>query len=145
MKKIKIVNQNMLSMLLVGIIILAFAVFEYISNYLSNKSLEELGIEYCIACSEQFIHVYAKIPAIISLIIISMFVLLKIIYKAESPKRLLVYRIMTGIFYSFMILLCFWYSCEIRIAFIPKIIFYLLLISAVVIGFRNTYSKRILN
>lgn len=144
MKKLKNVNINMLSMMIIGIILLAFAVFEYIENYLNNKSLEELGIYACSACNEHFIHVYTKIPAIISLIIMSMCVLLKITYKYDNSESLLIYRIISGIFYSFMVLSCFWYSFSVYTPLIATIIFDILVIAVSIILIRNTYSKRIL-
>lgn len=140
------VNINFISVLIVAFILFIFAAVCYLQGYLSDKELESLGIEICSACNKYYIYKYVKIPIFNSLVIIFMSVLLRIIYFAKSQKRLLVYRIMTGICYIFMFVSCLFCSSilYIVITLIPIIIFDLLVISVTVMGIRNTYSDRIL-
>lgn len=83
---------------------------------------------------------------VISLVIIIFSVVSRIIYFAVNSKRLLVYRIVSGIGYSIMIASCLLYSTIfLDISFgISAIVFDLLVISISIASIRNTYSKRIL-
>ena len=67
----------------------------------------------------------------------------KIIYSAVNSKRLLAYRIVSGIGYFFMLAGCLLYSSLYFYTGIAAVVFDLLVIAVFVIGVKNTYSEKI--
>lgn len=145
------VNFNMASLLLVAAILLIFAAICF-GIYLGGEeeinfqsvSIVTIIISLLNALALGFLVI---IPLVISLVIIIFSVVSRIIYSAVNSKRLLAYRIVSGIGYFFMLASFLLYSSVffLNIAMaIPAVFFDLLVISIFIALIRNTYSKRIL-
>lgn len=164
------VNFNMASLLLVAAIMLIFAAIcfgiyfggeEELNSLKTDinrlRSQEEIGdvagyglivvsIGYGVGVigSIIFLSFMVLVPLFISIGIIILSVVARILYSNSSRKRLLAYRIVSGIGYFFMLagcLLCssiYFYASAIASA-----VFDLLVIAVFVIGVKNTYSEKI--
>lgn len=141
------VNFNMASLLLVAAILLIFAAicFEFIwaGEEELNSQTVSIGTILISLLNAWALGFFVIIPLVISLVIIIFSVVSRIIYSAVNSKRLLAYRIVSGIGYFFMLAGCLLYSSFYFYAGIAAAVFDLLIIAVFVIGVKNTYSEKI--
>lgn len=141
------VNFNMASLLLVAAILLIFAAicfgFIWAGEEELNSQTVSIGTILISLLNALALGFFVIIPLVISLVIIIFSVVSRIIYSAVNLKRLLAYRIVSGIGYFFMLAGCLLYSSFYFYAGIAAAVFDLLVIAVFVIGVKNTYSEKI--
>lgn len=141
------VNFNMASLLLVAAILLIFAAicfgFIWAGEEELNSQTVSIGTILISLLNALALGFFVIIPLVISLVIIIFSVVSRIIYSAVNSKRLLAYRIVSGIGYFFMLAGCLLYSSFYFYAGIAAAVFDLLVIAVFVIGVKNTYSEKI--
>lgn len=139
------VNFNMASLLLVAAILLIFAAIGFIwaGEEELNSQTVSIGTILISLLNALALGFFVIIPLVISLVIIIFSVVSRIIYSAVNSKRLLAYRIVSGIGYFFMLAGCLLYSSFYFYAGIAAAVFDLLVIAVFVIGVKNTYSEKI--
>lgn len=141
------VNFNMASLLLVAAILLIFAAicfgFIWAGEEELNSQTVSIGTILISLLNAWALGFFVIIPLVISLVIIIFSVVSRIIYSAVNSKRLLAYRIVSGIGYFFMLAGCLLYSSFYFYAGIAAAVFDLLVIAVFVIGVKNTYSEKI--
>lgn len=141
------VNFNMASLLLVAAILLIFAAicfgFIWAGEEELNSQTVSIGTILISLLNALALGFFVIIPLVISLVIIIFSVVSRIIYSAVNSKRLLAYRIVSGIGYFFMLAGCLLYSSFYFYTGIAAAVFDLLVKAVFVIGVKNTYSEKI--
>ncbi len=137
----KPVNMNVL---LLFDVVMCYVIMAIIVFGVTNYNGESVVVEIFASIAEAF---FAKIPLVIAMIMAVMTAIARIIYSSENKKRLLAYRIIMGICYSFTLTSSLLFSILFLFslgAFLPALILELFIILVCILGIRNTYSKRIL-
>lgn len=137
------VNFNMASLLLVAAILLIFAAICFGIYFGGEEEHNSQPTSIGNLLNTLVLGFFVIIPLVISLVIIIFSVVSRIIYSAVNSKRLLAYRIVSGIGYFFMLAGCLLYSSFYFYAGIAAAVFDLLVIAVFVIGVKNTYSEKI--
>lgn len=162
------VNFNFTSVAAISLLFISIAVTGYImclsaetelseikndiDRISSQEEIDDVGGYGLIA--ESLIYGFGKIgstlffgfivclPIIISVIIAIFAVISRVVYSAENRKRIIAYRIISGLNYFFIFVSALLYTL-IFFDYAVTIILALLIALALIINIRNTYSKKI--
>lgn len=136
------VNINLIFALVMAVFMTIFAVVNHFRNIAQNRIY---GNAVCHACNMRHIHIWIKMPLYFASAVLILSIVSRIIYSPKSSKRIMFYKVVSGVLYLYIVFSCFIYFGYMvdAVTLIPTVILYFLTAVMVMIGIRNTYSKRI--